>query len=79
MYYVYVIKSEVKDFCYKGFCKNLSKRLKEHNSGMTKSNRAYIPFKLAYYEEYSTQEEAFKKEKYGKSAAGRRYLKDKFI
>lgn len=77
MYYVYVLKSKVKDFYYKGFCNDLSVRIKQHNAGMTKSNKAYIPFEIKYYETCDTEEEAIKKEKYWKSAAGRRYLKDK--
>ena len=75
----YVLKSKIKDFYYKGFCKNLEIRLSEHNSGMTKSIKAYIPFEIVYYEEYSTIGEALKKEKYWKSAAGRKYLKNKIM
>lgn len=77
MYYTYVIKSRVKNFCYKGFCENLQKRLAEHNSGMTKSNKAYKPFDLVYFEKSHTKEDAITKEKYWKSAAGRRYLRNK--
>ena len=77
MYYVYVIKSRVSDFYYKGFCSNLEKRLHEHNSGITKSNKKYIPYDVVYFEECSDLGQALKKEKYWKSAAGRRYLKDK--
>ena len=77
MYYVYVLKSKIKDFYYKGFCENLEMRLSQHNSGMTKSNKAYAPFEVAYFEECDNIEDAVKKEKYWKSAAGRRYLKSK--
>lgn len=77
MYYVYVLKSKVADFYYKGFCENLEIRLEQHNNGMTKSNKAFIPFKIIYYEICKTKDEAVKKEKYWKSAAGRRYLKNK--
>jgi putative endonuclease len=75
MYYAYVIKSEITDFYYKGHCEELEKRLNEHNSGSTESIRAYVPFRIAYYETFGTREEAIKREKYFKSAAGRRYLK----
>ena len=44
---------------------------------MTKSIRPYLPFRLAYFEEFQTREEAVKREKYFKSAAGRRFLKTK--
>ena len=77
MYYVYVLKSKTKDFYYKGFCSNLEKRLLQHNLGMTKSNKAYAPFDIVYYEVCNSEKDAVDKERYWKSAAGRRYLKEK--
>ncbi|MBD3747857.1 MAG: GIY-YIG nuclease family protein [Sphingobacteriales bacterium] len=77
MYYAYVIKSELYDYYYKGHCESLEIRLKQHNSGHTQSIKPYIPFKLVYFEEFETREEAIKREKYFKSAAGRRFLKTK--
>jgi len=47
MFYAYVLKSVNHDYIYKGHCEDLGKRLNEHNSGMTKSIRPYIPFKIA--------------------------------
>lgn len=75
MYYTYVIKSVSHDFYYKGHCENLELRLKQHNSGMTESNRHYAPFQIVYFEEFPTREQAIKREKYFKSSAGRRFLK----
>ena len=75
MYYAYVLKSIAHDFFYKGHCKNLDKRLLQHNAGMTESIRPYIPFTLLYFEAFITEEEAITREKYFKSAAGRRFLK----
>lgn len=77
MYYVYVIKSKECDFYYKGFCSNLEIRLKQHNSGMTKSIKKFLPFEIKYFEICDNLQDAVKKEKYWKSAAGRRYLKSK--
>lgn len=77
MYYVYVIKSRFLKFHYKGFCSNLEKRLTEHNSKMTRSNKHYAPFDLVYFEKCSSREEAAEKEKHWKTASGRRYLKNK--
>ncbi len=76
-YYTYVIKSVSSNYHYKGHCENLENRLKEHNSGKTKSNKAYLPFEICYFEEFATREEAIKREKYFKSASGRRYLQSK--
>ena len=77
MFYAYVIRSLKFSFVYKGHCENPIERLKQHNSGMTESIRAYVPFELVYMEEFTTREEAIKREKYLKSAAGRRFLKSK--
>jgi putative endonuclease len=77
MHYVYVIRGKTSGFLYKGHCKDLEERLKQHNSGMTKSIRPYIPFELAYYEKFETLQDAIQREKYFKSAAGRRFLKKK--
>ncbi len=77
MFYAYVIKSVNHDFYYKGHCKNLLIRLQQHNSGMTISIKPYLPFTLVYFEEFETEPEAILREKYLKSAAGRRFLKTK--
>ena len=77
MFYAYIIKSVEHDFVYKGHCENLQERLKQHNSGMTQSIKPYIPFKLLLSEEFTTRKDAIAREKYFKSAAGRRYLKKK--
>jgi putative endonuclease len=44
---------------------------------MTKSLKPFIPFEIKYYEVCNSLEEAVQKEKYWKTAAGRRYLKKK--
>ncbi|WP_152268134.1 GIY-YIG nuclease family protein [Agriterribacter humi] len=74
MFYAYVLKSIEHDYYYKGH-RDLEKRLHQHNSGMTESIRPYIPLTLIYFEAFETEPEAIKREKYYKSAAGRRYLK----
>lgn len=55
--------------------KDLDRRLKEHNSGKTKSNKAFIPWDIIYTEEFDSVEEALKREKYLKSGSGREFLK----
>ena len=77
MFFAYVIKSIKHDYFYKGHCEDLEKRIQQHNLGMTISIKPYIPFILVYYEEFESEQEAIKREKYFKSAAGRRFLKKK--
>ncbi|MHA7863781.1 GIY-YIG nuclease family protein [Flagellimonas marinaquae] len=78
MYYAYVLKSGVDGRLYKGHCENLEKRLKEHNAGKTKSTKGYIPWKLVYFETFTSKEEAIEREKYFKTGKGRDYLKARF-
>ena len=53
-------------------------RLKIHNSGKVRSTKHYRPFHLVFTEEVGNKEEARIREKYLKSAGGRRYLNEKF-
>lgn len=77
MFFAYVIQSINFPCVYKGHCENLEERLKQHNSGMTESIKPFIPFEIVYFESFETRQEAIKREKYFKSAAGRRFLKSK--
>jgi putative endonuclease len=76
-FYAYVIRSIQKGNLYKGHCEDLDKRLIYHNSGKVKSTKAFIPWELVYFEEFETRIEAIQREKYFKTAAGRRFLKKK--
>lgn len=76
-YYVYVLKSKVDGRLYKGHSEDLEKRLKEHNSGKTKSTKGYRPWELVYFEEFDIKEEAITRESYFKTGIGREFLKMK--
>jgi len=74
-FYTYVVQSLTdSSYFYKGHCEDLNKRLSQHNAGQTKSIKHKIPFKIVHFELSKTREEAIIKEKYWKTAAGRRYL-----
>ena len=74
-YFAYVIYSQSHNKFYKGHCEDLKKRLTQHNNGKTKSTKAFVPWKIVYYESFETREQAINREKYFKTAAGRRFLK----
>ncbi|MEK9184825.1 MAG: GIY-YIG nuclease family protein [Patescibacteria group bacterium] len=76
MFTTYVLKDE-NGKIYKGMTSNLIKRLIDHRSGHTKTTSKMKNLELVYKEEYVTFEEARKRELYFKSAAGRRFLKNK--
>ena len=75
MYFVYVLYSQKFDKKYVGMTADLEKRLAEHNAGFTKSTKPFVPWKVIYLEKFSFRSEARNREKYFKSASGRRYLK----
>ena len=75
MFYCYILKSEIDGSFYKGYTENLENRLSQHNSGKSEYTSRKGPWQLVYYEKFKTREEVIKREKYFKSAAGRRFIK----
>ena len=75
MFYTYIIQSEKDGSLYKGFTTNTENRLMEHNLGKSKYTSTKIPWKLIHIEKFDSQQQAVKREKYFKSAAGRRWIK----
>lgn len=63
MYYFYVLKSEKLNSCYYGFTNNLKRRFEEHNCGNSKFTKAGVPWKIVYYEAYSSKDDAMEREK----------------
>ncbi len=57
---------------YVGLTNNLERRLKEHNSSKSKFTKAYIPWEIIHFEKAGTRKDARTREKYFKSAAGRK-------
>ncbi len=76
MFFVYILFSDEFGKSYIGFSQDLMKRLEEHNKGETRSTKPYVPWRIVHYDEYFTREEARKREKYLKSAAGRKWRKN---
>jgi putative endonuclease len=77
MYYVYVLQSLKDKQFYVGYTDDLNNRLKEHSSGGVISTRERRPLKLVYYEDCLNQQDATKREKYLKTAWGKRYIKNR--
>ena len=75
MWYVYAIESLKDKHLYIGMSENPERRLLDHNSGMTKSTKSRRPFKIIYKEECGDRIAARKREKYMKSGAGRKFIK----
>ena len=69
-WYLYILQSEKDHGLYVGISEDVSKRLKQHNTGKTFSTRPRRPFKLVYTEEHGSCEAARSREKYLKSYSG---------
>lgn len=76
-YYVYALQSEKDGNFYVGFTKNLKQRLDAHNNGEVPSTKNRTPLKLVYWEGCLHQNDATKREKYLKTAWGKRYIKNR--
>ena len=76
MWHVYVIKSELTGKTYTGMSRNPAQRLDQHNQGKVTSTKSGKPWKFIFLESgFTSSESARKREKYLKSAAGKRWLK----
>jgi putative endonuclease len=72
---VYILFSK-KDFeLYTGYTSNLEARIKNHNSGGTKSTSYRGPLELIFCEFYLFEEDARKREKYFKTSMGKKAIK----
>lgn len=74
-FYVYAIKCD-NDSLYIGQTEDLKKRWQEHQTGNAADwTKKHKPLYIAHYEEYSTREEAVKRESDLKTGFGRKWLK----
>jgi putative endonuclease len=74
-YYTYVLRSNKDRFFYTGYTEDLEKRFEEHNKGLVQSTKHRIPFEIVYYEICFNKNDALHREKYLKTAYGKRYIK----
>jgi putative endonuclease len=75
MYYVYIILSKTNGKLYKGFSSDLKRRIWEHNHGKVISTKAWLPWKLIYYEAFSDKTDALREELFLKSGKGKGRIK----
>ena len=77
MYYAYILQSKKDNQFYIGYTDDLKARLKLHNAGKVVSTKNRLPIKLVYYEVCLNQQDATHREKYLKTAWGKRYIKSR--
>ncbi|MDX9913340.1 MAG: GIY-YIG nuclease family protein [Candidatus Moranbacteria bacterium] len=76
MFYIYVLKSTLRNYIYVGLTNDVNRRVNQHNNKRERTTRAYAPFEIMLIEEYDSRAEARKREKYLKSGFGKEYLKN---
>ncbi|MBI2465825.1 MAG: GIY-YIG nuclease family protein [Candidatus Sungbacteria bacterium] len=77
MYYTYILQSNKDKQFYTGYTDDLKERLKLHNAGKVVSTKNRLPVELVYYEACLNQQDATHREKYLKTAWGKRYIKSR--
>ncbi|MBU4198785.1 MAG: GIY-YIG nuclease family protein [Verrucomicrobia bacterium] len=75
MWTVYILKSETDGSFYYGSTSDQPTRMQAHNAGKVRSTKAKRPWKILYTEQYSTHQEALIRERFFKTRAGWRWLK----
>jgi putative endonuclease len=73
--YVYVLRSLVDYQFYVGLTPDLPALLNLHNRGLVSSTKKRVPLELVYWEGCLNESDAAQREKYLKSAWGKRYIK----
>jgi putative endonuclease len=74
-YYVYVLLSVNFDRLYIGSTSDLKKRFEKHNRAVNFSTKAYVPWRLIFYEAYLNKQDGLRRERYLKTSQGARLLK----
>ena len=72
---VYVLWSEKWLRTYVGYTGDLRRRLMEHNAGRVRATQGGRPWQVIYIEAAAGEREARRRERYYKSASGRRKLR----
>ena len=73
--YVYVLRSIQDGQFYVGLTRDLRARLAAHNKGQVPSTKRRMPLELIYWEGCLNESDAAQREKYLKTAWGKRYIK----
>lgn len=75
MYYIYILTNEKNNDFYVGYTSDLKRRLLQHQNGETRSTKNRGNLTLVYCESCLDRRDAIHREKYLKTAWGKRYIK----
>jgi len=74
MFFVYILKSKINGAYYIGSCEDISIRFNQHNKGLVKSTKRYLPWRLIHKESFDTLSGARKRELQIKSWKSRKAI-----
>jgi len=77
-HYVYILKCADGKH-YHGYTNDLKKRLAQHRSGESRATGYRLPVQLVYFETFSNQTEAMKRERQFKRGRTRKETKERLI
>jgi putative endonuclease len=69
-FWVYILKSQVRDRYYIGSSEDVERRVREHNGSRARWTGRYQPWELLHKEEFDTRGEAVKREHFLKRCKG---------
>lgn len=75
MYFVYILESKKDNELYIGYTENLRNRFALHTNGKVVATKSRRPLELIYFEAYTNQLDAKKREVFLKSGSGHRFIK----
>ncbi len=79
MYYAYILRSEKIPIRYTGSTSDLRRRIAEHNSGLSRATKPYLPWKLIFYAAFESRLLAERFEEYLKSGSGKAFAQRRLI
>ena len=74
MYYTYVLRSRKDQKLYIGYTEDLKRRFIKHQCGQVVATKPRRPLDLIFYEAYSHQKDALRREQYLKTDKGKKTL-----
>ena len=77
-YTIYILRSLSTKKSYVGVTDSIKRRIKEHNNRKHFYTKRHTPWEIIYTEEHPNFQEARSREKYFKTASGRRFMKNIF-
>ena len=78
-WFVYILKSSIKNWIYVGSTDDLVRRMREHDAGLVHSTKAYKPLVIVAYIAVRTERKARALEKYFKTGSGKAVLKKRIL